>query len=270
MDRWNRLSVYMNKELNTNLYQVAGVTTFLARPSKAVQYLKGELEIGLGISFLLAAVAIFLTIKNYNYYISLSMLLPFSLCWLAVTNLMALLPKLFVYKALRAIDIDNPKGLIRASLIVLFRKRCYWFDKRLSRFNVVSYLLSIPISVYLWKSGVTECFDLLIYSVVYILRCYYGIQRYNRYFLDNPQTNDSQYTSRQLIYSPAEVKSTIPKLYGDSCSICMTEYSPGDTLAELKCHGGHFFHQSCINNWMERNNSCPLCKEVIFNNGKEE
>ena len=42
-----------------------------------------------------------------------------------------------------------------------------------------------------------------------------------------------------------------------NCSICLL--SLGNDIIELNC--GHNFHFKCINDWMKKNNTCPLCRE---------
>lgn len=41
------------------------------------------------------------------------------------------------------------------------------------------------------------------------------------------------------------------------CSICMEEYQAGDKIRFLPCM--HVFRQSCIDDWLARNLSCPIC-----------
>ena len=47
------------------------------------------------------------------------------------------------------------------------------------------------------------------------------------------------------------------------CIICMCEYEPNDEIIELPCDRRHFFHAGCIENWLKKNNSCPMCKKPI-------
>ena len=44
------------------------------------------------------------------------------------------------------------------------------------------------------------------------------------------------------------------------CSVCMTSLD-GATCIKLRC--GHAFHEQCIVRWMERRNTCPMCRDVI-------
>ncbi|KAF7041316.1 hypothetical protein CFC21_051128 [Triticum aestivum] len=47
---------------------------------------------------------------------------------------------------------------------------------------------------------------------------------------------------------------------GDTtCAVCLTEYADGDDLRWLpRCR--HAFHRSCVDEWLRRRPSCPLCR----------
>jgi len=42
------------------------------------------------------------------------------------------------------------------------------------------------------------------------------------------------------------------------CSVCKCTYQLNEECTELPC--GHFYHSDCILPWLERSNSCPLCR----------
>ena len=42
------------------------------------------------------------------------------------------------------------------------------------------------------------------------------------------------------------------------CSICLCELTSSGKLTTT-CN--HIFHKECINSWIERNNTCPLCRK---------
>ncbi len=48
----------------------------------------------------------------------------------------------------------------------------------------------------------------------------------------------------------------------DSCVICLDDYGQGATVRTLAC--GHAFHVACIDTWLERKDTCPLCKASII------
>ncbi|KAI3923626.1 hypothetical protein MKW98_011256 [Papaver atlanticum] len=48
------------------------------------------------------------------------------------------------------------------------------------------------------------------------------------------------------------------------CSICLAKYADNEELKELPC--AHFFHVDCVDKWLQKNASCPLCKLGIREN----
>ncbi|KAG1363576.1 E3 ubiquitin-protein ligase [Cocos nucifera] len=47
----------------------------------------------------------------------------------------------------------------------------------------------------------------------------------------------------------------------DVCPTCLDEYTPENPKIVTKC--SHHFHLSCIYEWMERSDSCPICGKVM-------
>jgi hypothetical protein len=52
----------------------------------------------------------------------------------------------------------------------------------------------------------------------------------------------------------------IKKLDNDkkNCVICMEDFKNGDTTTNLPCL--HMFHTNCIQSWLKKQNTCPICK----------
>ncbi|XP_068638626.1 NEP1-interacting protein 2-like isoform X2 [Aristolochia californica] len=47
-----------------------------------------------------------------------------------------------------------------------------------------------------------------------------------------------------------------------SCAICLQEYEEGETARKLPfCR--HFFHIACVDKWLLRQGSCPVCRQEI-------
>ncbi|KAG6962570.1 hypothetical protein JG687_00007076 [Phytophthora cactorum] len=58
--------------------------------------------------------------------------------------------------------------------------------------------------------------------------------------------------------SPASVGSTENE---DVCPICLIEFEDGEDVRNLPCK--HIFHVACIDEWLKRNTSCPMCKSNV-------
>ncbi|KAM7248912.1 hypothetical protein CapIbe_000951 [Capra ibex] len=42
------------------------------------------------------------------------------------------------------------------------------------------------------------------------------------------------------------------------CAVCLTDLVPGDPIRPLPCK--HVYHLDCINEWLGRSLTCPLCR----------
>ena len=47
--------------------------------------------------------------------------------------------------------------------------------------------------------------------------------------------------------------------------ICLESFKPEDDIIKLNCNEGHVFHLACIEGWAMNNNTCPLCRQYLFN-----
>jgi len=45
------------------------------------------------------------------------------------------------------------------------------------------------------------------------------------------------------------------------CAICMSNFRDGDVLRQLGCSELHVFCTGCIQQWLDQNTSCPLCRK---------
>ena len=53
------------------------------------------------------------------------------------------------------------------------------------------------------------------------------------------------------------------RVWPAECSICLSDFSVGDKCRLLGCHPTHVFHAACIDNWLQLNASCPICRQEV-------
>ena len=73
----------------------------------------------------------------------------------------------------------------------------------------------------------------------------------------NLQIKDLLLNAAQFRRNPSDFQ------VGDTCPICILEFSEDENIICLPCNTGHIFHDHCIGEWVKRNNNCPLCKYEI-------
>lgn len=50
----------------------------------------------------------------------------------------------------------------------------------------------------------------------------------------------------------------------EQCSICLNNYTEGDTLRLLPCDRRHHFHKDCVDEWLVVNATCPICRARVL------
>lgn len=76
-----------------------------------------------------------------------------------------------------------------------------------------------------------------------------------------PPAGGTTPTSRRAIESLSAVTADDSHA-GDSCTICFEEFEAGSSeVLSLPCE--HFFCKACILPWLEKTNSCPVCRHEL-------
>lgn len=72
-------------------------------------------------------------------------------------------------------------------------------------------------------------------------------------------------TARQIRSLPEEKFHAGRFPSGDaSCAICTEEYAENDAIRVLPCGGSHHFHKACVDNWLQINANCPICRGNVL------
>ena len=83
---------------------------------------------------------------------------------------------------------------------------------------------------------------------------------------NNPNNNENKNENNIIVDMIEEIELTqdiINKAETKECSICLEEYYIYNKISYLPCF--HFFHTTCIKNWLKNSKKCPLCNiEVKF------
>lgn len=90
--------------------------------------------------------------------------------------------------------------------------------------------------------------------------------------------------ANEQTYSPAseEIRSKLPELQvrdadaegepldneaciraEEACPVCHEEFVAAEKVTEMPC--SHCFHRSCLMRWLEKQNTCPLCRLELPN-----
>ncbi|GLJ07931.1 hypothetical protein SUGI_0077720 [Cryptomeria japonica] len=47
------------------------------------------------------------------------------------------------------------------------------------------------------------------------------------------------------------------------CSICTEAFQSGEDALQMPCHQSHMFHSHCLLPWLERRNTCQICRALL-------
>ena len=90
--------------------------------------------------------------------------------------------------------------------------------------------------------------------------------RAERRLLVTPEERNSRHMLAPITGDPNNMHSLLPQTKAPidfKCSVCIENIKKGQDQQLLNC--GHKFCASCINKWLERNASCPICRTPVYN-----
>ena len=47
------------------------------------------------------------------------------------------------------------------------------------------------------------------------------------------------------------------------CAVCRDAFEVGHRATRMPCSARHVFHAACVAEWLERNDSCPMCRAAL-------
>jgi hypothetical protein len=92
--------------------------------------------------------------------------------------------------------------------------------------------------------------------------------QFNQVFVANNDVNVANVaniTTHQDVYINMPENHIVNYIVDDStntcCAICLDEQKINESWSILNCT--HEFHDKCIKNWLQRNNTCPTCRYLV-------
>ena len=75
---------------------------------------------------------------------------------------------------------------------------------------------------------------------------------------------DSEKRDREVELTEGGVRERKKSTEGEVvCAICICEFQDDEVYINLKCAKAHIFHESCIRDWLEVKQSCPICRQEV-------
>ncbi len=245
---------------HAGINRIQAVTVFLKYPQKGVSYTKGEMRWGIAIQLILTLYMLFLLIVKAPEYSLPNLVISW---WLMVANFFAMVSKVIIFYHFVSIKKDQSIEALRSQMTAIFAKRIYTLNVIFTGICLVNYICSMPISLLIWKYD-RKVPDLFIYSLIFVLRYFYSMYRYSKYFMETKDPKNP-YGFFEFTHGDPETLVSFPKLQERSqCSICLKDYKPHCKLVVFPCGNDHYFHLDCMYNWVSNSLSCPLCRKGIF------
>ncbi|KAF3776989.1 RING-H2 finger protein [Nymphaea thermarum] len=126
-------------------------------------------------------------------------------------------------------------------LFYLRRRRVDWSSLRMRTSYQAGDLVSTPSGLGM-KKEIREMLPIVIYKESFLIRETHAVRQWR-----------ATATSGGVRWQAAT----------DRCSDCLGDYEPNDHLQQIpSC--GHTFHMDCIDNWLTKHTTCPLCRASLL------
>jgi len=103
--------------------------------------------------------------------------------------------------------------------------------------------------------------NLLVLLIRLIVATAFGLSMHDPEVLSNARRRGLSKWDLETL--PSFVFSCKEEVNNLDCCICLGNFELGEMLVSLPCDKKHSFHGGCIRQWLERQNSCPLCQKLV-------
>jgi len=172
------------------------------------------------------------------------------------------------WESSRSVEVDVAINLIRAML----QSDAWLINRALGRvLDLLSIITLVMGDVYLcWLPSqdplhqlvVSLCStNLLALFVRLVMATVFALSMHDPQVLSDARRRGLSKWDLEVL--PAFVFTSLKEVTNPECSICLAAFDAGEMLISLPCDNKHSFHANCIRQWLERQNSCPLCQKLI-------
>lgn len=172
------------------------------------------------------------------------------------------------WESSRSMDVDSAIATLRNMV-----NSDIWFCNRgLGRIQDFLSLFSlVSCEMYLWLTPASDplralfvslaATNLLSFIVRVIIAACFSLSMHDPEVLSDARRRGlSRWDIEKL---PAFVYTNTEEVNNCECPICLSGFEMGEMLISLPCDNKHSFHASCIRQWLQRQNSCPLCQKMV-------
>jgi len=103
----------------------------------------------------------------------------------------------------------------------------------------------------------------ILYFIGYVLLIFFVLIKIVRFERVDNEDRARQRAYMAIVEDTLDIQAFSNKLklegYNEvCCPICYEDYIENESLRVLKCN--HYFHINCVNDWLNKNKSCPICR----------
>ena len=188
-------------------------------------------------------------------------------------NVLQLVPRVILHlrcwEASRAIEVDTAIGVIRH----MVQSDAWAINRLLGRASGLVSVMSLWVcELYLWTSGDAGSptrsvmlslvsTNVLAFLVRIVTATALAVSAQDPAVLAEARRRGL--TKWDIDLLPTQVFSSRADCSSRDCSICLCDFDLGEMVMSLPCEGDHSFHAICIRQWLECQNSCPLCQRMV-------
>lgn len=245
------------------------------QPFSSGAYLRGMLLAGMSSLFfqiynLLSWPAQAAPLSTFHAFVE--HLLFLNLCMQILLNVLSLPNRLRIHfqcwEASRAVEVDGAIRLIRAML-----SSDSWLVNKLlgQALDLLALANIVATELYLWLSArddalhslmVSLCAtNLLMFVCRVVVATVYSLSMHDPAVLSEARKRGLSKWDLEVL--PTFVFTSREEVNNPDCSICLGCFDMGEMLCSLPCDKKHSFHACCIRQWLQRQNSCPLCQKLV-------